>query len=132
MQPCYPAVKMKLYCTLCAILVCVVLNAVTLGSIALVDIRKNSLNERFNETMHLYNSNPSRKYIVDWIQLRYHCCGYSSYQDWFRFKWQVVGIIFSYTLIFFFQTLAKRSFRKLFCSSQNMNPYRAVFGFIWG
>ncbi|XP_043485391.1 uncharacterized protein LOC122513188, partial [Polistes fuscatus] len=70
---------------------CVVLNIVTLISIGYhISVKKETLVNLFNASMHFYANMASYKYAIDELQFVFQCCGHSSYTDWFLFDWQMV------------------------------------------
>ncbi|XP_014611022.1 PREDICTED: uncharacterized protein LOC106790553 [Polistes canadensis] len=72
---------------------CVVLNIVTLISIGYhISVKKETLVNLFNASMHFYANMASYKYAIDELQFVFQCCGHSSYTDWFLFDWQTLKI----------------------------------------
>lgn len=82
--------KRALKCLLILIIICILMNILTLVAICYnVSVKEPTLVNIFNNSMNHYIINESDKFIVDEIQFDLQCCGHSNYNDWFRIKWQV-------------------------------------------
>ena len=93
-RPCYPKMKRVMRRVVLCLVVCAILNVVTIVIIAcFVNLKPNSLKDLFQASMRFYSRNASYKITIDELQLDFQCCGHSSFVDWFAFNWQVFFIL---------------------------------------
>ncbi|XP_051159090.1 RDS/peripherin-like protein xRDS35 isoform X1 [Leptopilina boulardi] len=88
-QPRYSKVKILLKCVVLIIVICAILNIVTLASIAYhVSVKQSTIKGIFNFSMNNYLNDNYYKYNLDEIQFELQCCGHTTYTDWFLLDWK--------------------------------------------
>ncbi|XP_051159092.1 uncharacterized protein LOC127280237 isoform X2 [Leptopilina boulardi] len=89
-QPRYSKVKILLKCVVLIIVICAILNIVTLASIAYhVSVKQSTIKGIFNFSMNNYLNDNYYKYNLDEIQFELQCCGHTTYTDWFLLDWKI-------------------------------------------
>ncbi|KAK0182008.1 hypothetical protein PV327_000182 [Microctonus hyperodae] len=92
--------KRTLKCLLFLIIICILMNILTLVTICYnVSVKEPTLANIFNNSMNHYVIDESDKLIVDQIQFDLQCCGHSNYSDWFLIKWRIMNNVSEYDSI---------------------------------
>ncbi|XP_048509018.1 RDS/peripherin-like protein xRDS36 [Athalia rosae] len=90
-EPCFPSLKKLLKYVSVVILLCVILNAIVMVSVAVyLSVRPEAIARAFNASMAFYSRESWHKVTIDQLQFTFQCCGHTKYDDWIAFDWQRV------------------------------------------